>query len=112
MRVGGKVQIRSHQFACAHFGALTLFRSHVFDPLNRGCFGARNAPAFRALCVIGTPALPGQAVRDAQTQARRGGADGGFRKLVLDRLRRSEGAILLLLFAAMVVAAVRSGRWE
>ena len=41
-----------------------------------------------------------------------GGADGGFRKLVLDRLRRSEGAILLVLFAAVVVAAVRSGRWE
>ena len=37
---------------------------------------------------------------------------GGFRKLVLDRLRRSEGAILLLWFAAVVVAAVRSGRGE
>ena len=111
MRVGGKVQIRSHQFARAHFCALTLFCSHVFNPLNRGCFGARNAPALRALCVIGTPALPGQAVRDAQTQARRGG-DGGIRKLVLDRLRQSEGAILLLLFAAEVVAAVRFGRGE
>ena len=41
-----------------------------------------------------------------------GAADGGFRKLVLDRLRRSEGAISLLLLAAVVVAAVRSGRWE
>ena len=77
LRVGGKVQIRSHQFACAHFCALTLFGSHVFDPLNRGCFGARNAPALRALCVIGTPALPGQAVGDAQTQARRGGPTAG-----------------------------------
>ena len=112
MRVGGKVQIRSHQFARAHFGALTLFCSHVFNPLNRGCFGARNAGALRALCVIGTPALPGQAVRDAQTQARRGGGDGEIRKLVLDRLRQSEGAILLLLFAAEVVAAVRFGRGE
>ena len=41
-----------------------------------------------------------------------GGPTAGSVKLVLDRLRRSEGAILLLLFAAVVVAAVRSGRWE
>ena len=40
------------------------------------------------------------------------GGDGGIRKLVLDRLRQSEGAILLLLFAAEVVAAVRFGRGE
>jgi len=112
MRVGGKVQIRSHQFARAHFGTLTLFRSHVFDPLNRGCFGARNAPALRALCVIGTPALPGQAVRDAQTQARRGGATAGSVNSSWTVYGGQRGAILLLLFAAVVVAAVRFGRGE
>ena len=91
MRVGGKAQIRSHQFAAAHF-ALTLFGSHVFESLHRGCFGARTAPALRAFCVIGTPSLPGQAVGDAQTQARRGGRRR-FRKLAGICLRRSEGAI-------------------
>ena len=90
---------------------LTLFRSHVFDPLNRGCFGARNAPAFRALCVIGTPASQGKPYATLRHK-HGGGGDGGIRKLVLDRLRQSEGAILLLLFAAVVVAAVRFGRGE
>ena len=60
--------------------------------------------------MIGTPRSSGKPYVTLRHNHK--GSGGGIRKLVLDRLRGSEGIILLLVFAAVVVAAVRSGRGE